>query len=264
MKNRVAAICVTAVRERIGWMDREKDLHELIKRLTDAAGANVTAIVLYGSAADHEFQKKHSDLNILCLLQRVNGAELASIQPVGNWWWRKGHPAPVVFTLDELIQAADVFAIELLDMKAHHRMLFGDDFFSRIDVPLHLHRFQVERELRTNVIRLRQGYLRLRGRRSELAELMIASASSFVTLFRHSLIALGELTPPDSSRAAVLQLAALLEFDAAGFLAVLDIREDKRAAADMDDQRTFSAYLQAVSLVSEEMDRRLAVPNVPK
>ena len=241
-------------------MHREKDLRELVRRLTDAGGANLTAIVLYGSAADHEFQEQHSDLNILCLLQRLDGAELANLQPVGHWWWRKGHPAPVVFTLDELVEAADVFAIELLDMKARHRMLFGEDFFSRIDVPMNLHRFQVERELRTNVLRLRQNYLRMRGRRSELAELLIASASTFVTLFRHSLIALGELSAPESSRAAVQQLAALLEFDAAGFLAVLDIRQGKRAATDMDDRRTFAAYLEVVTRVSEEMDRRLAVP----
>ena len=195
-----------------------------MERLGEAAGANLIAVVLYGSAADHEFHEEHSDLNILCLLQRLDAEELKKLQPVGLWWWRKGHPTPLLFTLRELRDSADVFAIELLDMKQRHRMLLGDDFLSGLEVPMALHRLQVERELRTSVIRLRQAFLRSRGRRAELSELMIASASTFAALFRHALIALGE-TPPDTRREALDRLAAKLGFDPAAFHAVLDLRE---------------------------------------
>jgi hypothetical protein len=239
-------------------MPRENDLNELVKRLTEAAGTNLNAIVLYGSAADHEFHEEHSDLNTLCVLGRVDGAALAKLQPVALWWWRKGHPAPLVFTLEELRHAADVFAIELLDMKRQHRMLLGEDFLESLDVPMALHRLQVERELRISVIRLRQAYLRLRGRRSELTELMIASASSFAALFRHSLIALGEKAP-DTRRGVAARLGELLGFDAAAFDAVLDLREGKANAGQLDHEKMFAAYLNAVTLVTEEMDRRLAL-----
>src|SRR5580704_19678215 len=108
----------------------ERYLAELVKRLRDALGANLTAVLLYGSAADHEFREEHSDLNVLCLLDRLDGAELAKMRPVGFWWAQKGHPAPLAFTLDELRRSADVFVIELVDMKQHHRMLLGDDFLA--------------------------------------------------------------------------------------------------------------------------------------
>src|SRR5579864_7811098 len=150
-------------------MDRDKDLNELVARLKQAADQNLQAVVLYGSAVDHEF-REHSDLNILCLLQRLQGADLESLRPVGLWWWRKGHPPPLLFTLAELRNSADVFSIELLDMKARHRMLEGADFLAELEVPMVQHRLQVERELRVNVVRLRQSYLRMAGRRSELAE----------------------------------------------------------------------------------------------
>jgi hypothetical protein len=236
-------------------MDREKDLKELVDRLQRAVGANLTTAVLYGSAADQEFREEHSDLNVLCLLQRLDAGELKKLQPVGLWWWRKGHPSPMVFTLRELQQSADVFAIELLDMKQRHRMLLGDDFLRDFVVPMALHRLQVERELRTSVIRLRQALLRSRGKRAELSELMIASASTFVALFRHALIALGE-TAPDSRREVLDRLAVKLGFDPAAIHAVLDAREGKRRPADLD--QTFAAYLDTVTRVAEEMDRRLA------
>ncbi len=238
-------------------MHREKELNELVKRLREAAGAHLSAVVLYGSAADHEFHEEHSDLNTLCLLDRLDGAALAHLQPVALWWWRKGHPAPLVFTLEELRHSADVFAIELLDMKQHHRMLLGEDFLAHLDVPMALHRLQVERELRISVIRLRQAFLQSRGRRSELVELMIASASTFAALFRHSLIALGE-APPDSRRSAADRLAARVGFDRAGFHTVLDLREGKREAGELNPEQTFAAYLDAVTRVAEEMDRFLA------
>src|ERR1043165_4559986 len=132
-------------------MNRDKYLQELLERLQSAAGDNLKAVVLYGSAVDHEYHEIHSDLNMLCLLGRIDGTELAKLRPVGVWWWRKEQPPPLVFTLDELRSSADVFAIELLDIKQRHRMLLGDDFLEQLDVPMSLHRLQVERELRAAV-----------------------------------------------------------------------------------------------------------------
>ena len=239
-------------------MHREKELTELVKRLKEAADGNLSAVVLYGSGADHEFHEGQSDLNILCLLNRVDGTAVANLRSVGRWWWRKGHPTPLVFTIEELRHSADVFAIELLDIKQHHYTLLGEDYFADIDVPMTFHHLQVERELRISVIRLRQASLRSRGRRSELAELMIASASTFAALFRHSLIALGEAAP-DSRRDAADRLATLVGFDPAPFHTVLDLREGKRAAGEVNHEQTFAAYLDAATRVAEAMDRLLAI-----
>ena len=287
-------------------LPKEKDLAELVERLQAALGTNLEAVVLYGSAAGYapsldqkhgdqherdsargserghesgheslhehkevrEYHDEHSDLNVLCLLGRLDGGELGKLRPVGLWWWRKGHPAPLVFTLEELRRSADIFAIELLDMKQRHRTLFGRDFLASFDVPMTLHRLQVERELRTSVIRLRQLFLQSRGHRDELTELMIASASSFAALFRHALIALGERVPDlavlsaplpalDSRRLAADRLAARVGFDVAAFHLVLDLRDGKRGAADINPESAFAAYLNAVTQVAEAIDRML-------
>jgi hypothetical protein len=237
-------------------MDRDKDLNELVARLKEAAGENLQAVVLYGSGVDQEF-REHSDLNVLCLLHCLQGADLEELRPVGLWWWRKGHPPPLFFTLPELRDSADVFSIELLDMKAHHRMLEGADFFAGLEVPMAWHKLQVERELRTNVIRLRQAFLRWRGGRTELERLLIASASSFGTLFRHALIALGEQAPY-SAREAAVHLAKLVAADAAPFQRVVDLREGKSAGGELNLNSLLASYVDLVTKVAEEMDRRLA------
>ena len=57
-------------------------------------------------------------------------------------------------TRQELERSTDVFTIELLDMQQHHRVLFGEDVVQGLQIPMHLHRVQVEYELREKLILL--------------------------------------------------------------------------------------------------------------
>jgi hypothetical protein len=234
----------------------EAKLNELVGRLRSAAAENLKAAVLYGSAVTDEFQENHSDLNVLCIVERAGSADLERLHPVAEWWMRRGHPAPLIFTLEELTRSADVFAIELLDMKRHHRMLFGADFLEPFDVPMRLHRVQVERELRTSWLRLRQAILAAPQKKKIHFGIMLDSVAAFCVLFRHSLIALGE-APAHGKRAAVDAVATLTGADPSAFHAVLELREGKRKEREIDIDATLHAYLEFVEIATNEVDRRL-------
>lgn len=239
-----------------GVLSVEKILDELAARLRESAGPNLKSAVLYGSAAAGEFHPKHSDLNVLCILNRIDQAELEKLNPVVTWWIRKGHPAPLFLTAEEVATSADVFAIEFLDIKAGHRVLYGEDPFAALDVPLVQHRLQVEHDLRVNLLRLRQSALEAARDPRALLRLMTRSISSFAALFRHAMIALGE-QPPPGKRQAVDRLSAMLGFDATPFQTIFDVREGKRRERDVNAMTTFAAYLKGVMRVTEEVDRRL-------
>jgi hypothetical protein len=234
----------------------ENKLDEFVQRMRGAAPDNLKAIVLYGSAATNEFHEGHSNVNLLCLVENGDPARLEPFHSTVEWWTGKGHPAPLIFTLDELRRSSDIFAVELLDMQARHKMLFGEDFLAGITVPLRYHKLQVERELRANWLRLRQTFLAA-PRKAHL-DVMVAAASSFTALFRHALIALGE---PDAQnkRAAIERVAKLTGADANGFLAVLDFREKKTKEKDIDVASTARSYFKLVEAVTDEVDRRLEV-----
>lgn len=235
----------------------DKELGELVEKLTAAGGDNLKSAVLYGSAARGEFHPKHSDLNVLCVLERLDASVLEKLGPAAAWWARRGHPAPLLFTRESLGRAADVFAIELLDIQAGHRVLFGEDVFTTMEVPMDLHRLQVERELRINLIRLRQHFLTEQFSSKAVLKLMTDSVSSFVTLFRHVLLALGE-PPPASNRDIVNRLAELLAFDTTSFQAVFDVREGKPSGKYVNVAATFRGYLESITRVTDEVDRRWA------
>jgi predicted nucleotidyltransferase len=238
-------------------MIAEKALTELATRLKDDGGSNLLSVILYGSAATGEFHEGHSDLNVLCIMQNLGRDELSKLHDAAAWWAKKGHPVPLFFTLNELNHSADIFAIELLDIKAAHRILHGQDVMTSLHIPMDRHRLQVERELRNNTLRLRQQYLRHPADNRRTLELMTESISSFAALFRHALIALGQ-DPPPSKRSTIDRLGAVLGFDPAPFHTIFDIREAHKRERDVDVQSTFDAYLDRVSKVAEEIDRRLA------
>ena len=231
-------------------------LDQFVERVKSAAKENLKAVVLFGSAVTGEFHAKHSDLNQLCLVGAANTGALEPLRPEFTWWVKQQQPVPLVFTLDELRRSADIFAIELIDIKARHRMLVGEDFLSGLTVPLRLHRHQIERELHTNWLRLRQRILTIPSGETRL-ELMLASISTFTTLFRHTLIAIGE-PAPERNREAIERVAHLAGADPGGFLEVLEVREEKKNGKTIDVEATLQRFLAFVEAVTNEVDQRFA------
>jgi predicted nucleotidyltransferase len=240
-------------------MVAEKQINEFISRLRAASGENLQSVILYGSAADGEFHPEFSNVNLLCILRETSFATLTAIAPAVEWWTRQKQHAPMVLTREELERSTDVFSIELLDMKQQHRVLFGDDVLSGLDIPMHLHRAQLEYELREKLILLRGRLLLSANSKKQLWELMLSSLSTFVTLFRHALIALGH-APPKTKRQAVQALAERVRFDASAFLQLLNIREHKTEAKQLDVNDVFARYLAAVQQVTAAVDKMLDSP----
>ena len=231
----------------------KEDLEQFVERLQQSAGANLQSVVLYGSAARGDFNEQYSDVNLLVLLQDTRGAELDKVATVLDWWTKKlRRRPPLVLTEEELSTSADVFAIETLDVKTSHRVLFGRDLLASIDVPMNLHRVQLEHELRTVLLKLRQRYLLARDNEHELQQTVAKSASSIVTLFRHALIALGK-PAPESRREVVTQIAALDGIDAAPLNAALDLREGRRVQTGIDT--LYHRYMESIAALVRHIDK---------
>jgi len=88
---------------------------------------------------------------------------------------------------------------------------------------------------------------------------MLGSVSTFATLFRHALIAIG-VTPPASKREAIQVLASRLQFDPAAFQQLLDIREGKADRKQFQVAEVFSNYLRAIQHVTAAVDKMLDSP----
>lgn len=233
-----------------------KRVDELVERLTQAAGSNLRSVILYGSAVSQDFQPNISDINVLCVLRNSSFPALFAVLRTAKWWNRRHQPVPLFMTREELENSADVFAIEFLDIKQRYQVLFGEDVLANLKIPMHLHRTQVEYELREKLLLLRQKALLTGGSERRLKTLLFESQTSFLTLFRHALIALGE-APPAGKREAVRALAVRVGFDPSPLHKVLDARERKADLNNKEVEGVFASYVSVIEQVVAAVDRML-------
>jgi predicted nucleotidyltransferase len=236
-------------------MVQEKLIEEFVERVRAAAGANLRAVILYGSAAAGDYVSDHSDVNLLCVLGETSCAAIEALAAPVEWWGKQKHRPPLLLNAEEMRRSADVFSIEFLDMRRHYRVLWGQDVLKTLEIPMRWHRAQVEYELREKTIVLRQRLL-VSGKDEAKWELLLRSLPAFGTLFRHALMAMGD-PAAGSKREAAAALAGKLGIDTSVFGELLDLRERKkeRKAADVDV--VFARYLKLVEQVTAAVDKML-------
>lgn len=219
-------------------------LEELVPKLEAAFSGRLVSVLLYGSAAAPGQSDRFSDLNILCVLKEITPRELADGEPILRWWRELGNPSPLLMSEEEVSNSADSFPIEFRDMQQRRRVLFGPDPIADLVVHDTQYRTQVEHELRSNLLRLRQGGAGVLSDSTELLSLCVDSVSTFCVLGRHAL-ALAGVTPAGDRRAVLRQLAETIPADMGSFESLLDIRESKKTSVP-GAAELFAQYLVAI------------------
>lgn len=242
-------------------MTHENLTAEFVEKMQTAAGKNLISIILYGSAAEGEFHPEYSDLNLLCVLGDVSFTSLQKIADVVNWWRKKKHHPPLVLAPEELRSSAAEFSIEFVDMKERYRVLYGEDFLSTLEIPMRLHRTQIEYELREKLFLLRQHATLAAQDEKQLWEVMLHSLSSFTTLFRHVLLEMGE-AGRKHSREGVLELAAKMNFDSTAFVRLMEVRAKKLDRKQLRATEIMAKYLGAIEKVITAVDSMQSSANV--
>jgi len=237
-------------------MGPEKLITEFVEKARAAGGTNLLSAILYGSAAAGDFVAEHSNVNLLCVLRETSYASIEVLAPAIAWWAKEGHHAPLLMSGEEMQRSADVFSIEFLDMRRHYRVLWGEDVLKTLEVPMRWHRAQVEYELREKTILLRQGLLATNRKDAAKWELLLRSLPAFGTLFRHTLIALGD-AGAGSKREVAAALAGKLGIETTVFTELLDIRERKVERKQKNVDAVFSRYLKLVEQVTTAVDKIL-------
>lgn len=232
----------------------DKIVEQLVEKLQKAYADRLVSVVLYGSAAAGDHQERFSDYNVLCVLNRITPGELRAGEPILRWWREQGSPSPLLLTEEEVETSTDCFSIEFSDMKRQHQLLFGKDIISSLVVDRTFYRAQVEHDLRAKLLRLRQKASGMLSQEDLLRRLLLDSVSTFCVLFRHALILVGE-EGPVRKREVVAGASQRFHFDPLPFEKLLDIREQRLKARDVEPVALLDSYLQSISAVITAVDR---------
>jgi predicted nucleotidyltransferase len=162
----------------------ERTVEGVCEQLRARFAPRLVTVALYGSAVGSDFVPGKSDINLVVVLDRVEYSDLHALRPLLPRWRKRGLATPLVLDREFLQRALDVFPMELHAIKAHHRILFGENVFAAIEVRNTHLRYQCEHEVRGKLLRLRALYVEIGNRSDALQRLMLDSLKTFLIIMR--------------------------------------------------------------------------------
>ncbi|MDP3732602.1 MAG: hypothetical protein Q8R31_06270, partial [Candidatus Omnitrophota bacterium] len=159
-------------------------LQQFIRGLKDIYQEELISIILYGSAVSGEFIEKHSNLNLLAVLENTNLENLKRAARLIN---KFSIINSLFLTEDYIRRSTDVFPIEFLDIQENYSVLYGKDILKGVNIDIRNLRFQCEQELKAKLITLRQLYLKINRDKPALKDLLLRSITSILHISRNVL-----------------------------------------------------------------------------
>ena len=167
----------------------------MLEDLLREHAANIHSFHLVGSAVIPDYNEKLSDINSVLVLKTMDLRVLVFLAPLGKKYGRKRIAAPLVMTPEYIETSLDAFPIEFLDFKHIHKTVYGHDLLQDLRITIPNLRLQCEREIKTKLIRLRQGYVSSLGKKEEIAAVLVRSFTGSMALFRAIITLLGKEPP---------------------------------------------------------------------
>jgi len=229
-------------------------LDELVSQLRAAYGTALRSIVLYGSAAAGEHIAKKSDYNVLVIVDALEPARLTAASAASRAWADAGNPAPLTMTMSEWKGSSDIFPMEYADILDRHRVLSGDPPFDGISVDLKDLRLQLEHEAMGKLIRLRQGTLASGNEGERQLELLTASLSAIMIIFR-AFTRLHREVPAKDNLTLIDAVARRAGFDAQPFARVVKHVRGESSIKPAEAPSVLGGYMRGMEQLVSYLDK---------
>ncbi len=167
----------------------------MVEDLLGKHASNIHSFHLVGSAVIPDYNEKLSDVNSVLVLRTMDLRVLTFLAPLGKKYGKKRISAPLVMTPEYIETSLDAFPVEFLDFKLIHKTMYGQDLLQDLRVTIPNLRLQCERELKTKLIGLRQGYISSLGKKEKIAAVLVRSFAGSMALFRAIITLLGKEPP---------------------------------------------------------------------
>ncbi len=228
-------------------------IDDLVTQLSQVHGAALRAVVLYGSAASDEQVAGHSDLNVLEIVDSLSLPTLQRLAQTTRAWQESGNPPPLTLTTVEWTRSADIFPMEYSDILERHKVLHGELPMDGIVVQLSDLRLQTENEAMGKLLRLRRGVMAAGTDAKRQAELLRASWSALLVIFR-AVSRLHAVPPPRDAVQVVRTVAQRCGFDPASYETVWALIHGT-PLPERETESVLAGYVQGMESLVAYLDR---------
>lgn len=240
-------------KRRVKGVDAIDTAKKLVSDWQSLFGPRLRSALLFGSVARGEAVAGVSDINVLLLIDHIDAGTLKKASPATRTWIKTSREAPLLFEADQWVRAADVFAIEIADMRDAHQVLHGSDPLAACHPDEGAMRLQAERELRGKLLQLQTGLLVAADTAADVGTLLMQSLPSFTTYMRTVLRLAGETVPPETPE-VIRQAARIVDGDAGAYQHVWDARRAGRGLKLAVDDAMVDAYYDTAEKMADYVD----------
>ncbi len=215
--------------------------------------ANIHSIHIVGSAVIPDYDEKISDINSLVLLHNMDLRFLSFLAPLGKKYGKHRIAAPLVMTPEYVRTSLDAFPVEFLDFKLIHRTVHGQDILRDLEIQKPALRLQCERDVKTKLIGLRQGYLSSLGKKEHLSDVLVGSITGSMALFR-AVIFLRGAEPPVPRSEVLKTFGAASSVETEVFASLLKLKAKAIKPSEPELRSLFERYYSALESVGKTLD----------
>jgi len=226
-------------------------LQQFIRGLKDIYQEELVSIILYGSAASGEFIEKHSNLNLLVVLENTN---LENLKKAARFINKFRIINPLFLTEDYIKWSTDIFPIEFLDMQENRLVLYGKDILKDVNIDMRNLRFQCEQELKAKLISLKQLYLRINRHKTALRYLLLRSITSILHILRNALRLKGK-KPPYKKDEILKELAAEFQINTGVWEKILAAKNKQVKLGIKDIENLFVNFISELEKIVDIVNR---------
>ncbi|HJX01989.1 MAG TPA: hypothetical protein VJ348_02295 [Candidatus Humimicrobiaceae bacterium] len=224
-----------------------------IEEILNGYSGNVHSIHIVGSSITEDFSEKTSDINSIFLVKEMDLKFVELIAPLGKRYHKKGIAAPLIMTPEYIKLSLDVFPIEFLDFKLIHETVYGEDILKDVEIDLLDLRSQCEREIKTKLIGLRQGYISSKGDKTVITEHIVSYITGYIPLFRGIIFLLGK-EPPVRKHEVITALFTHTGINTDIFKKILDIKKGTLKFSKNELDTIFEEYYTTTENISKIID----------
>jgi hypothetical protein len=224
-------------------------LEEILTKFSD----KIHSIHITGTAITNDFDEKVSDVNSVIVLNKMDLTFLELLAPLGKKYKKQKVAAPLIMTPDYIKTSLDVFPIEFINFRLIHSTVYGEDILKNLEINRMDLRHQCERDLKTKLIWLRQGYLSSMGDRKILTEGFVSSITGYIPLFRGIIFLLGK-EPPVLQEDVISSLSEASGIDTDIFTRILREKYEKRKHTIDELNTIFEDYYAATEKLGKIVD----------
>jgi hypothetical protein len=225
----------------------------MLDELLAEHASNIHSIHITGSAVISDYNEKLSDVNSAVVLHDMDLKFITFLAPLGKKYGKKRIAAPLVMTPEYIRDSLDAFPVEFLDFKLIHKTVYGPDILTTLEIAKAPLRLQAEREIKTKLIHLRQGYISSLGKKPHLSAVLIRSFTGSMALFRAIISLLGK-EPPVARAEVIATFGAATGIDTAAFENLLLLKAGRVKPSEQELRSLFERYYNTLEATGKTID----------